>query len=226
MINQPKNKIMKTSLLTLSIGVLSIAGLHARQGSGDNGNKEIHPLSLALAVFDVNGDGVLDATEKATAEAEKSAAKAAADADKAAAKAAEKAQKAAAKATADAAKAAAKAAAEAAKVAAEAAKAAFIAKFDTNGDGVLSKAESNAAKAAIEAEREAARIAERTAQFNSLDTDASGGLSSAEFVAGVPDLSPDRAAALFSRIDADASGAISLAEFLANANVEDHKAHH
>ena len=122
----------------------------------------------------------------------------------------------------------------------------LIAKYDTDGDGVLNAAERAAAHAAMQA----AKLEELKAKFVALDTDASGGLSLAEFTAGAPtgateaqilqrftamDANKDSALSVdefttkpkrpipqqlkdkFATLDADTSGALSLTEFTAGA---------
>lgn len=94
----------------------------------------------------------------------------------------------------------------------EAQRKALIAKYDANGDGVLDAAE----RAAMEADLKAQRLAEQTAKFATLDADASGGLTLAEFTAGAPTgATADQIQAAFTRLDTDKDGLISLAEFTA-----------
>jgi Ca2+-binding EF-hand superfamily protein len=115
-----------------------------------------------------------------------------------------------------------------------------LAKYDTDGDGVLSATEKTAMKAALAAEaaakkaeliakydadgdgvlnaaeRETAHAAMVAAKFAELDKDASGGLSAAEFAAGAPEgATAEHAASHFAKIDADADGSVTLAEFSA-----------
>ena len=117
-----------------------------------------------------------------------------------------------------------------------------LAKYDANGDGVLSAEEKAALKAALdakrqafldkydtnkdgvldateraaaEADRAAAIKAERTADFATLDADGNGKVTLAEFKAANPKAPAARAEALFKRLDADSDGNITLEEYLA-----------
>lgn len=118
-----------------------------------------------------------------------------------------------------------------------------LARFDANGDGVLSAEERAAAYAAWEArrkalldkydtnhdgvlsreERAAAKAdwlaqqkAEQTAVFVKLDVSGDGKLSLDEFKAGQTGLSANRVRALFNRLDRDHDTLVSLEEFLAH----------
>ncbi len=86
-------------------------------------------------------------------------------------------------------------------------KAAKLAQFDTNKDGVLSPAERDQAKAAWQAKR-AARHAAKRAQF---DTNQDGTLAPAER----QQMHEARAAAKFAALDTNKDGTLSLVEFKA-----------
>lgn len=100
---------------------------------------------------------------------------------------------------------------EALKAAMEAKKQAFLDKYDTNKDGVLSTEELAVAKA----DREAAIKAERTAKFASIDTSGDGKITLAELQAANADTAPARLEALFKHLDTNSDASISLDEFLA-----------
>ncbi len=86
-------------------------------------------------------------------------------------------------------------------------KAARLAQFDTNKDGVLSPAERAQAKAAFQA-KHAERHAAKLAQF---DTNKDGTLAPAER----QQMHEARAAEQFAALDTNKDGALSLAEFKA-----------
>lgn len=158
---------MKTTVLTLAVGVLSAAGLYANEGRHD-GHHEMHKLPPSLAAFDVNHDGVLDATERA-------AVKAAADAKRAAfiAKYDTNGDGVLSADELAAARVAIQADHEAAEVTAKTAR---FATLDTDSSGGLTLAELTAGLPNLSAKRVAAL-------FAALDTDASGAISLVEFVA-------------------------------------------
>lgn len=86
----------------------------------------------------------------------------------------------------------------------------LIAKFDTDGDGVLNAAERAAAHAAMQA----AKLEALKAKFVSLDTDASGGLSLAEFTAGAPTgATAAQILQRFTAMDANKDSSLSVDEF-------------
>ncbi len=96
----------------------------------------------------------------------------------------------------------------------------FLAKYDTNNDGVLSAAEITAMKAAIKAEMEARR-AEFIAKY---DTNGDGVLDAAEREAARTSIAAEmeiaRIAALtvkFNALDSDSSAGISATEWAAGA---------
>lgn len=97
------------------------------------------------------------------------------------------------------------------KAAIEEQRKAFLAKYDTNKDGVLSPEELAQAKA----DREAAELAEKTATFAKIDTSGDGKVSEAELAAWMTGASAERVKATLTRMDTDKDGVLSLAEFTA-----------
>lgn len=215
------------SVLALSAGMLCAAPGNGGMGGKGGGHGKKHVLPPTLVQFDLNGDGMLNATERAAAKAA-FIAKYDTNGDGVL----NSAEMNAARADIEALRVAERTAAHTAldtdvfgglsldeftagypDLTAERS-AAMFAKIDKNSDGSISLEEFLAPPPIIDKGCRNKRVIDRTALFGNLDTDLSGGLSAEEFAAGNPMMNAKRAAACFAKIDKVADGSISLDEFL------------